>query len=119
MPWVLNHTDEKNVYWRRTEDSYVIGFNRPGVGTPSSTESSPPVDIDKHATPLVVSVAAPITKLDFFARFSDAQIKNLITKTKANSDLEVKMFRLHGIVSLTGYEAIAQEVETAARTGAI
>lgn len=56
MAWVLSHTDVQNVYWRRTEDNHVVGFNRVGVGEPSSTETEPPADIDKYAPPLDESI---------------------------------------------------------------
>lgn len=77
MPWELDHTDKESVYWRRSEDGFVIGFNRPGVGEPSSTEDAPPPDIDKYAPPILTSAAPSaeprlITQLAFWRRVPDA-----------------------------------------------
>lgn len=52
MAWVKSHTDATNIYWRRVEDGYVIGFNREGIGVPFSREDAPPMEIDVHAPPL-------------------------------------------------------------------
>lgn len=74
MSWVLNSADATSVYWRREEDGYVIGFNRPGIGEPSSTEDAPPADIDKYAPPVEVPTQAPgprlITEFAFRDRFT-------------------------------------------------
>jgi hypothetical protein len=65
MTWVLDHTDDTNVYWRREEDGHVIGFNRKGIGSPWSDENSPPADIDKYAEP--ISERAAVTVMDAIA----------------------------------------------------
>lgn len=52
MAWVLHTTDAKSVYWRRTEDGTIIGFNKEGIGTPFSDESAPPPEIEKWVAPL-------------------------------------------------------------------
>lgn len=73
MPWVLDSADATTVYWRRVEDGYVLGFNRPGIGEPSSTEDAPPADIDAYAPPVEEPVVAPeprlITEFAFRNRF--------------------------------------------------
>jgi hypothetical protein len=73
VSWVLDSTDAQSVFWRRVEDGYVIGFNRPGVGEPSSTEDAPPADIDRYAPAIAEpEPAAPrhITVYAFRARFT-------------------------------------------------
>lgn len=57
MAWIKDHTDATNIYWRREEDGYVIGFNREGVGVPFSREDAPPADIDKYAEPMNAELA--------------------------------------------------------------
>jgi hypothetical protein len=52
MAWTLDHTDASNVYWRRSDDGFVVGFNRKGVGEPWSDETAPPADIDVYAPPI-------------------------------------------------------------------
>lgn len=54
MPWVLHTADVTNVYWRRTEDGFIVGFNRKGVGEPWSDEATPPAEIDNYAPPIEI-----------------------------------------------------------------
>ena len=73
MTWTLHSTDAENVYWRRIEDGYVIGFNRPGIGEPSSTEDAPPTGIDAYAPAIAEPGPAEprlVTVYAFRARFS-------------------------------------------------
>lgn len=64
MAWTLDHSDTSNVYWRRSEDGAVVGFNRKGIGEPWSDETAPPADIDIYAPPIdPIGQAATIDEL--------------------------------------------------------
>lgn len=80
MTWVLHGTDTQNVYWRRTEDSYVIGFNKKGIGTPFSDESSPPAEIERYAEPLQEATPAAIAQISEKLIAIEADVLALKTK---------------------------------------
>ena len=92
MTWVLHSTDESSVYWRREADGYVIGFNRQGVGEPSSGEDAPPADIDAYAPP--IAETAPIeprfiSRSDFLKRLGPTRMGAILMAAKQSIEVEV------------------------------
>lgn len=74
---------ETNVFWRCSTCHASSGFNRPGIGTPSATETEFPEDIDNYlggecpGAPPVPETITLISKLETIKGSSDADARKL------------------------------------------
>ena len=83
---------ETNVFWRCSTCHASSGFNRPGIGTPSATETEFPEDIDNYlggecpGAPPVPETITLISKPDFLTCFTGLELESI----KGNSDADAR-----------------------------